>query len=635
MQRDGGMSVRVLLAASTLVTLVSCTPHHAVLPTTPTRPQTSLAPSLPHSPDVSHEIMGWLVLADGQKLAQQVSPDQPNGDSRQLQAELLTQLGLQPDVAALIDLERPLGIAMLNPTLLARDSVQPFVAMIPIRSPQAVEELLRSHGAPIEKTAWGFTVPSGAAKMSFAFAHGYAILAWRTDLLEAAERILEPHMRAKAEAPLTVHLELDNVHEAYGAQLESMLAQLGNLVGQGGAKGDPQVAFALRGFRQLADQLRSVSSIELLGNIDSGGMTLTARAVGKQGSDFRGYVQQQEPGPAWGVQFLPRDSVMAYATHASPAARAAELAASVQLIGDVAARPAQATDRDKVQEVLARAAGTTNGELAYAVWPGRVFGVGIGGAYRVNNPVAARAAVADVYTTVAPKLGAMVMHALLFDADKLAKHVRVERRVARFGDIEADLIDVSVAWPKGTEGERRLFESLFGKKLTLATAFVGDQALFTIGADFQERLAAMIATARGVPAASLGDEPAFAEALQYKQASRVSLSYLETARMARFAAGLVEQAGALDADEESRVAQLLATVGQGAIVSTTNASDGHFELTTHVPHSAIVGVAALNGALWRIALSPLVNPPMMPPLPVPPPHVTPTVNHRPTTERTL
>jgi hypothetical protein len=64
-------------------------------------------------------------------------------------------------------------------------------------------------------------------------------------------------------------------------------------------------------------------------------------------------------------------------------------------------------------------------------------------------------------------------------------------------------------------------------------------------------------------------------------------------------------------------------------VSTTNASGRRFEMTTHVPHTAIAGVASLNGALWRIALSPLVNPPMMPPMPVPPPHVTPSVN-RPT-----
>jgi hypothetical protein len=105
----------------------------------------------------------------------------------------------------------------------------------------------------------------------------------------------------------------------------------------------------------------------------------------------------------------------------------------------------------------------------------------------------------------------------------------------------------------------------------------------------------------------------------------VSLSYLETARMARFAAGLMEQTGDLDDAQQQAVQRLLVQVGRGAIVSTTNADGRRFEMTTHVPHSAIAGVAALDGALWRIALSPLVNPPMMPPMPVPPPHVTPAV----------
>jgi hypothetical protein len=223
----------------------------------------------------------------------------------------------------------------------------------------------------------------------------------------------------------------------------------------------------------------------------------------------------------------------------------------------------------------------------------------------------------------------MVMNALMLDADELARHVKVARRTVRFGETDVDLIEVAVSWPKSAGAERHLFEAMFGKKLTLATAFVGDQALFAIGADYPQRLAAMIGTARGVPAASLGDEPAFAEALQYKQATRVSLSYLETARMARFAAGLVQQQGQLGLDEEQAVSRLLTTVGRGAIVSTTNASGRRFEMTTHVPHTAIAGIASLNGALWRIALSPLVNPPMMPPMPVPPPHVTPSVN-RPT-----
>jgi len=621
------MTIRRMLALAPLVTLIACAPHSPPLtPTRPTHPTTSMN-ALPRSPDISHEVMGWLIVSDGQRLAQQLSPEQPNADPQKLSVGLLAQMGIAPDLAATFDLTRPLGVALLNPGLLATNSVQPYVAMVPIRSRKAVEDVLTAHNTPFVRTAWGFETPTGKAKMSVAFVvPGYAIVAWREDLLDATAKLLGPRLHKKADAPVVVHLDFDNVHEAFGPQIEQALANVAQLAGQGGTSGDPQVAYALRGVRTIAQYMRSVSDLELLGNIDSGGLTLTLRAEGKDDGAFAGYVKQQRPGPAWGVQFLPRDSVLAYATHESPVGRAADIAASVAYLSDVGQEPAGAGERARVQKAFERAASTTEGEVAYAVWPGRAGGVGLGGAYRVNNPVEARAAVAEVYQTLSPRLGSVVMNALSLDGEALAKHVKIARRTVKFGETDVDLIEVSVAWPKNAQAERRMFESLFGKKLTLATAFVGDQALFAIGADYQQRLATMIGTARGVPAASLGDEPAFAEALQYKQATRVSLSYLETAKMARFAAGLVEQQGQLGIEEEQAVARLMTTVGRGAIVSTTNADGRRFEMTTHVPHSAIAGVASLNGALWRIALSPLVNPPMMPPMPVPPPHVTPQVN---------
>jgi hypothetical protein len=278
-----------------------------------------------------------------------------------------------------------------------------------------------------------------------------------------------------------------------------------------------------------------------------------------------------------------------------------------------------------MRRAFERAAVDTDGQLAYAVWPGRDGGVGLGGAYHVINPVAARAAVGDLYRTLAPHLGSVAMRALGFDADKLARRVKVTHGTVQLGGVDADTVTLSVDWPKNASSERQLFEAMFGKRLVLATAFVGDQALFTVGADWQPRLAAMIGTARGMPAASLGDEPAFVEALRYKPDARVSLTYLPTDRMAQFSAGLAAQSGRLDADQEQAVARLLSRMGSGAIVSTTNAGGRRYELTTHVPGSAIAGVAQLNGAMWRMALSPLVNPPMMPPMPVPPPHVAPSV----------
>ena len=39
---------------------------------------------------------------------------------------------MSPDLAATIDLSRPLGVALLNPSLLATGSVQPYVAMVPV-----------------------------------------------------------------------------------------------------------------------------------------------------------------------------------------------------------------------------------------------------------------------------------------------------------------------------------------------------------------------------------------------------------------------------------------------------------------------------------------------------------------------
>jgi hypothetical protein len=619
------MTLHRLSACAALVTLFACGPKNPpVAPSSPTHPTTSRL-ALPPSPDISREVMGWLVVSDGARLAQQLSPEQ-GVDPQKLQAELLAQLGVAPDLARIIDLKRPLAVAMLNPGLLAVHSVQPYIAMIPVRSARAVEQVLTAHNTPFKRTAWGLAVPTGKSEMQIAFTGGYAVVAWRSDLLAATIKTLGPRLRHKADAPVVVHLAFDNVREAYGRQIDALLSQTSQLAGQGGEAGDPQVAYALRGVRRIAHYLRSVSDLELLADLDSGGLTLTVRAEGKDDGAFSGYVRQQRPGPAWGVQYLPRDSVLAYATHDSPTTRAADVAAAAQYVADLGPSAA-AGEPGRLRQALEREALTSDGELAYAVWPGRAGGVGVGGAYRIANPVEARAAAAQVYDTLEPHLGAMVMRALSFDADKLARHVHVKRRTVHFGDVEADLVEVSVAWPKDAAAERRVFESLFGKKLVLATAYVGQQALFALGADYQERLATMIGTARGVPAASLADEPGFAEALQYKQATRVSLSYMETSRMARFAAGLVQQSRQLDPGDERAVARLMATVGRGAIVSTTNASGRRFEMTTHVPETAIVGVAALNGALWRIALSPLVNPPMMPPMPVPPPHVTPSVSH--------
>jgi hypothetical protein len=602
--------------AGLLVTLVACAPPPK--PGTPWTPNPAHA-TLPGSPDISREVMGWMVVREGERLAREIAP----ANDPHPVAAVFTALGFSPDLAEVVDLKRPMAIAIINPRLLASNNVQPYVAMVPVRSPASVLALFAAHHAALEQTPWGATVPVDGAKVSIGFVPGYAVVAWRSDLLLAGVRLLGPRLVSNADSAILVHLNFDNVRDAYGRQIETFFDPVARARVR-----DPQLAYAVRGLKQFARYLGSLSALELLCDLDSGGLTVTLRAEGKENGALAGYVQQQRPGPAWGIQYLPRDSVLAYATHSSDEGRQADIAESAEYFSALAPAsrsPELGEDRERVKHVLERASLSTTGELAYAVWPGRSGGVGLGGAYRVNNAVAARTAIGEVYETLAPQIGTMLMGALGFDAAHLARYVHVERHQTHVAGAEADLLEVSVAWPHGHEAERKLFQSLFGKRLVLATAFVGDEALFTIGPDFNERLSEMIGTARGAPAASLGDEPAFAEALAYREATRVSFSYLATAPMARFSASLVQQTGELNRDEERALARFVNAVGQDAIVSTSNANGRRLEMTTHVPYTALSGAASFNGALWRIALSPLLNPPMMPPMPVPPAHVTPSL----------
>jgi hypothetical protein len=584
-------------------------------------PRATEAP-LPRGSDVQRELMATLVVHDAPRLVRQLVESPGNSDTHELLAHVV---GLPPWLFRLVDLRRPAGVGLINPSLLASQTVRPYVAMLPVVGRAEAERAMAEH-APLQRTPWGFVLPTKSGKIYVGFSGGYALVAWRADLLEPARRLLGPRLAHASQAPLAARVEVDNVFSAYGSQLDSLVRRFVAVTAQGGAGGDPQLAFAMRGVRQMAGFARSVSDLELLCDLDSSGLTLTARVDGKREGAFTGYVRQQRPGPAWGVRFLPRDAVMAFTTSASMPGRDADIDASIEFLADVLpAQKVTPAERLKWRQALERAGNAIGGELAYAVWPARGGGVGMGGAYRLRDPGGARAAVMEVYRELSGPLVGLVLRALSLDLERFGSHVAVHKNVARVAGREVDLVEVSVKWPAGSDAERHIFEALYGPHLVLATAFEGDQALFAVGADWAERLGTMLGVAHGTPAASLADEPAFAEALGYRDQARVSLSFLETRRMAQLVTALMAHARELNESQRQALQLMVRQVGQGAIVSVTNASGARYELTTHVPHSALSGAAQLNGALWRVALSPLVNPPMMPPMPVPPPHIAPSV----------
>ena len=541
---------------------VSCAPAKPIqMPTLP-QGQAKVEPRapLPDGPDVGRESMGFLVVKDAAKLAQELNPQL---DPRASSAELAKTLGLDGDMARVLDLRRPMALAMLNPSLLSSQNVRPYVAMLPVTSRAEVLRALSQKGV-VTPQPWGAEWQTASGTIFIGFEEGYAVVAWRKDLLEPAVKLLRPRLAEKVEAPIRLHLDLANLYTSYGPQIEALVARFALAAAQGGANRDPQLTYGLRQVRSLLPYIESFSGLDVLADLDSGGLTLSVGLDGKPGGAWAEYVKQQRPGPAWGVRFLPRDAVLAFTTTSSPMGRANDLSALVDYMGTLSNG-----DQGRWKNALEKAVRSTEGELAYALWPAKGGGVGMGGAYRLSDPGGAREAINDAYNEVASPLPSVIMRGLSLDPARFGKRVSVTRKKATIAGVEADLMEVTVKWPAGSDAQRRSFESMFGPRLVMATAYLDEQALFALGADYAERLTTMIKVAQGQAAASLGDEPAFVEALSYKDHDRVSLTYLDTARMARFAASLMAQARDLGPGEQATVAALLSEVGRGAIVSTT------------------------------------------------------------------
>ena len=605
------------------------------------------------------QVLAWARLADAAPLVKALARvggmQAPPGEEAEVARALFGQLvGLDPALGAALDLRRPAVIALLRPD--SNDSGPPLLALLPVASREAVVDGAKAAGLRVEVRPFGVVLRPGSVQPTqdrrgatppaappelkpgtppevnpgtpppgepeaaafVSFADGYAAVAFREDRAAAAGATLLPLVHARAEAPLAAHLDVARLFETWGAPIERTLARFARVT-QGAS--DPQVAYALRGARRMLRFADSVDGIDLLLDSDAQGVTVTARAEGRPGGPFSAYVASQQSGAPWGLELLPRDAVLVYATRRGAAAAAEELDAAVELLGDAARPPADAPQRAEWRQALGRAGAEMPGELVYAVWPVAGAGIGVGGAWRVRPGPAARRETMAAYRRIGDRMAGMVARSLRLDPERFPLHVRVRPGALHVDGVVGDIIEVTVRWPAAARAERRQLRELVGEPLRMAVVFDGERAMFAIGADAKARVGTMLAAARGTGGATLADDPRLRAALTWRPEARVSLSFLATAPMASLLARLIHggapeaAAGVADA--------ALADAGDGAILATTNASGRRYEVSTRLPLSSLPGLTRVSGVLWRMALSPLLNPPAMPPLPLPPAHLRP------------
>jgi hypothetical protein len=406
--------------------------------------------------------MGWALLSDGAPLVRAMARMGGATDTASsvqsvaaLQILLARGLGFGPEAARALDLTRPAAVALLNPGFAGVAGTKPVLGLIPVAPRDQVEAALGAAGLAVEKRPWGLAVTTPAGRAVIAFENGYALVAFREELVRAAGSVLRPVLALKSDAPLTVHLDAENVYAAHGAELEVMLGRFAQATRIGS---DPQLAFALRSARQLTRYAGSMRALELLIGDDDGGVTVTARVDGKPGSAWADYVAAQKPGAApWGLAFLPRDAVLIYATRRSGSTAQDELDAAVDYLGDSARPPASEAARAAWKEALGRAIAESGGELVYGVWPGADGGVGIGGAWRIRPGAAARRETFAAYQRIGAGMAGLVSRSLHLEPERFPLAVRVRRDATRLDGVAVDTVEIAVRWPSGSDAERRAF----------------------------------------------------------------------------------------------------------------------------------------------------------------------------------
>ena len=567
---------------------------------------TARLPQPPPSPDVSQQVMGWLVLQSGADLARTIAVTlgvDPGMPPERVFGPLLADLlGLDPRLLGIVDFTRPAAVALLNPSLLKGAAAQPLLLLLPVHQRGTIEQVLTRAGIHFAATDWGMVIRARRGPMFLAFKDGYARIAWRPEFVNAAAAVLQAPL-GKASGLVRVHVVVDNVNTWYGSQMKGILAGLTQ------GMDDPQWRFTRRNARRFSRFVTSLRTVDLSVGNDERGLSITLRAAGRSqpgqgpGEGWIGHVASQPTGPVWGTEFVPPDAVLVYSSHRHPATAHSDLEEAINYIGDLSSPPVPPRRRAAWRLPLDRAADQMSGEVIYAVWPGQTGGLGLGGAFGVHDTASARRDMLTAYQMVGKQLAALAVRALDLRTQNLRLRSSVHRDAVRIADVPVDTFEIGIEWPRRARAERKRFETLLGGKIVLGLAFVNDAALFTMGRDWQERLAAMIQAAQGAPSPSLAEDPSFVRAIAYRSQDRVSLTYLPLGRMTRFLE-LPPQFGATGA-----------TQGNDVIVFTTNTSGTGYEINTHVPMTALSGLLRSSGALWRVALTPLVNPPVLPPLP--------------------
>ncbi|MBI4512316.1 MAG: hypothetical protein HY698_21970 [Deltaproteobacteria bacterium] len=588
----------------------------------------------------SEGVLAWVVVGNLDKTLGQLmvlatgSPAKP-AERNALLDHIGLGLGLQGATQA-IDASRPIALAVLSPRGEAGD-LQLLVA-VPVRSGQAFLQLLNKalnrHPGGTQREA-AYTAGQGLLVVGiFKDPDGtVAYMAFQSGASAHARHVLFPIRETPFEG-LVARVLLEELPEALRAKLDQAATELATLLAFG-QRSDPRATHGMRHLRRATQYVGSVSALDIRANASPEGVRLEFEARALPGSPLAENVAAQNPGPTWGAELMPEDALLVYATRMSPRRLQEDTEDLVMYLG--ALSPDTPEKRHSAwRSALGDWGRFLTGETVFATWPAEGGGIGVGGAFRASFPARSRNATTRAYLALGPSMGKLMAAELGLDPGKIHFRVRARENAGREGGTATDELELMPRWPASASREKKAFQWLYGDRIVLALATIGDQVVWAAGRDHRARLHTMVRAALGEKTPSMAGNPGFARARDQAPEGRVSLSYLSTAGVARLVGRVFQDTDSMTPERELMLAPFLRpSAKQDAIVSTTrvlrNDAGASYLLATLVPPPALAELGRMGGAMWRIGFSYLLGPPPLPPIPAPPASLIPPADLGPAT----
>jgi len=281
------------------------------------------------------------------------------------------------------------------------------------------------------------------------------------------------------------------------------------------------------------DLAKSMHELLITAEINPKQITLALRGEAQSTGLLHQVIKRQRPGSPFGHQLLPASSFLVAANLSNPTARIESRRTVDALLAAMVKGGGQTPLLARVERAAKALDQRLTGDFTLALHrPPSGAGVAVTLLAKVGEPELARQAVESLGALAAEWYEEQMKKAA--DEGKSEPRIEGEKKGFSHKGAKGSVVALGFPWP---EERREQAVRLFGEKLGLGWAFLGEHAVFYLGKDAQRQLEILVeGAAAGKLKGGLHETPAFRKALGASP-ERVGLLYLSLVDLMRWFEG--------------------------------------------------------------------------------------------------